>query len=51
MYVDEGVVITLQYHIFNDNQDHIQLTDVTDEKTIDGKSTSKLNTDNYQKEG
>jgi hypothetical protein len=51
MYVDEGVVITLSYHIFNDNQDHIQLTDVTDEKTLDGKSTSKLNTDNYQKEG
>lgn len=47
MYVDEGVIIALQYHVFNDDQDYILLKDVTNEKTEEGKGISKLNTHNY----
>lgn len=33
MYVDEGIIITLQYHIFNTEGDHILLTPIGEDET------------------
>lgn len=34
MYIDEGVIITLQYHIFNQDQDHILLSSVKNDDNL-----------------
>lgn len=53
MYVDEGIIITLQYHIFNTEGDHILLTPIVlDENPKDNLSKSSNeneNTTNFSK--
>ena len=34
MYVDEGIIITLQNHIFNTEGDHILLTPIGEDETL-----------------
>ena len=51
MYVDEGIIITLQYHIFNTEGDHILLTPIgLDDTQKDNLSnSSNENTTNFSK--
>jgi len=46
MYVDEGVVVSLEYYVFNNEEDHIHLTDIN-EVGITEESVLRLNTDKY----
>jgi hypothetical protein len=46
MYVDEGVVVSLEYYVFNNEQDHIHLTDIN-EGGITEENVLRLNTDKY----
>lgn len=50
MYVDEGVVVSLEYYVFNNEQDHIHLTDIN-EVGMTEENVLRLNTDKYQSTG
>ena len=51
MYVDEGIIITLQYHIFNTEGDHILLTPIGQDDTPKDNlsNSSNENTTNFSK--